>query len=231
MEHPSAKIMVKLSQLQDEEVGDGTTSVVIIASELLRRAYEMIQNQIHPSVIISGYKSACKLAINYIRENLSLNVSDLGEEGLKNVTKTCMSSKLIGGESELFSTMCVKAMKSVKTSSGKYPVKNVRIVHAHGKSSLESHYFPGFVTRMSRVSQQMPIRVENAKIACLDVNMSKFRLAMGIMVQVNDPKNLEKIRQRELDILKERLALIIKAGANVIFTTKGMDDIASKYLV
>ena len=77
----------------------------------------------------------------------------------------------------------------------------------------------------------MPIRVENAKIACLDVNMSKFRLAMGIMVQVNDPKNLEKIRQRELDILKERLALIIKAGANVIFTTKGMDDIASKYLV
>ncbi len=77
----------------------------------------------------------------------------------------------------------------------------------------------------------MPISMENPKIACLDFNLSKFRLAMGIQVQVDDPENLEKIRQREQDILKERLDLIIKAGANVIFTTKAMDDVASKYLV
>lgn len=110
-------------------------------------------------------------------------------------------------------------------------MKNVHIVKAHGKSSIESKFFDGYVTRMSRVSQQMPICVENAKIACLDFNLSKFRLAMGIMVQVDDPENLEKIRKREQDILKERLELILNAGANVIFTTKAMDDIAAKYLV
>ena len=111
---------------------------------------------------------------------MALKVEDLGDKGLMNVAKTCMSSKLIGGEEELFSNMCVKAMKRVKTSKGKYPVKNVHMVKAHGKSSLESRFFDGYVTRMSRVSQQMPISVENPKIACLDFNLSKFRLAMGI---------------------------------------------------
>lgn len=231
VDHPSARIMVELSQLQDEEVGDGTTSVVIIAAELLKRAYGMIQKQIHPSLIISGYKTACKQAIKYLKSNISIDTDTLGEDGLTMVAKTCMSSKLIGGESGLFSDLCVRAMKAVKTKGGKYPVKAVNIVKAHGKSTLDSELFPGYVTRMSRVSQQMPIKVEGAKIAFLDFNLSKFRLAMGIQVQVDDPKNLEEIRKREQDILKERLALIIKAGANVIFTTKAIDDIASKYLV
>jgi T-complex protein 1 subunit alpha len=231
VDHPSARIMVELSQLQDQEVGDGTTSVVIIASELLKRAYSMIQKQIHPSLIISGYKTACKQAIKYLKNNLSVDTKTLGDEGLKNVAQTCMSSKLIGGESEFFSDLCVRAMQCIKSKSGKYPVKAVNIVKAHGKSSLESEFFPGYVTRMSRVSQQMPIKVDNAKIAFVDFNLSKFRLAMGIQVQVEDPKSLEEIRRREQDILKERLDLIIKSGANVIFTTKAMDDIASKYLV
>lgn len=231
VDHPSARIMVELSQLQDEEVGDGTTSVVIIAAELLKRAYGMIQKQIHPSLIISGYKTACKQAIKYLKSNISLETDSLGEGTLDKVARTCMSSKLIGGESDLFSDLCVRAMQAVKTKAGKYPVKAVNIVKAHGKSTLESELFPGYVTRMSRVSQQMPIKVEGAKIAFLDFNLSKFRLAMGIQVQVDDPKNLEDIRKREQDILKERLALIIKAGANVIFTTKAIDDIASKYLV
>ena len=77
----------------------------------------------------------------------------------------------------------------------------------------------------------MPIKIDNAKIACVDFNLSKFRLAMGIQVEITDPENLMKIRQREQDILKERLDLIIKAGATVIFTTRAMDDIAAKYLV
>jgi len=84
---------------------------------------------------------------------MALSVEELGEEGLVNVAKTCMSSKLIGGEENLFSDMCVKAMLRVKTSKGKYPVKNVHMVKAHGKSSLESKLFDGYVTRMSRVSQ------------------------------------------------------------------------------
>lgn len=96
---------------------------------------------------------------------------------------------------------------------------------------MDSEFFPGMVFRMSRVAEQMPIKINNPKIACLDVNLSKFRLAMGISVLVSDPKNLEKIRQKEIEILVHRLDMVVKAGANVIFTTQGMDDVASKFLV
>lgn len=231
VEHPAAKILVELSQLQDKEVGDGTTSVVIIAAELLKRAYEMIKNKIHPSNIISGYKLALKHAISYTEEHLGVDAHSLGHKGLLNIAKTSISSKYIGGESNIFSELAVKAILHVKTINGKYPVKNVHIIKSHGLSTSESELFEGFVLRMSRVSQQMPIKVENAKIACLDFNLSKFRLAMGIQVLVNDPKNIEEIRKRECDILKERLQKIIEKGVNVIFTTKAMDDVASKYLV
>ena len=231
VEHPAAKVLVELSQLQDSEVGDGTTSVVIVAAELLKRAHEMIKNRVHPSHIMSGYKAACKTAVAYIQNHLGRSAESLGEEGLYSIAKTSMASKLIGGEDKLFSELAVKAIQFVKTSTGKHPLKSIHMIKAHGQSTLESEMFPGYVLRMSRVSQQMPIRIENAKIACVDFNLMKFRLAMGIQVLVNDPKNLEQIRKREQDILKERLQMMINAGVNVIFTTKGMDDIASKYLV
>ena len=231
VEHPAAKILVELSQLQDKEVGDGTTTVVIIAAELLKRAAEMIRNKIHPSHIISGYKSAMRLAIKYIEEHLAVSTIKLDKNGLINVAKTSMSSKIIGGESDMYSALAVEAMLHVKTASGKYPVKSVNIMKAHGLSMQESFFFSGYVLRMSRVSQQMPIKVDNAKIALLDFNLSKFRLGMGISVCVSDPKNLELIRKRELDILKERLEAILAKGVNVIFTTKAIDDYAAKYLV
>jgi T-complex protein 1 subunit alpha len=231
VEHPAAKILVELSQLQDKEVGDGTTTVVILAAELLKRAAEMIKNRIHPTHIISGYKSAMKLAVKYIEENLAVSTADLEQNGLVSIARTSMSSKIISGESELYCRLVVQAMLHVKGNGGKYPVKSVNIMKAHGLSMQESAFFPGFVLRMSRVSQQMPVRVENAKIALVDFNLSKFRLGMGIQVLVNDPKNLELIRRRELDILKERLEMILAKGVNVIFTTKAIDDYAAKYLV
>lgn len=231
VEHPAARILVELAQLQDKEVGDGTTSVVIVAAELLKRAGEMIKNRIHPTHIISGYKAAMKHAVKYIEEHLAVPTDKLAKEEVVNVAKTSMSSKIIGGEAELFSRLAVDAMLHVKNSSGKFPVKSVNIVKAHGLSMLESAFFPGFVLRMSRVSQQMPVMVKDAKIALLDFNLSKFRLGMGIQVLVSDPKNLELIRKRELDILKERLQSILAQGVNVIFTTKAVDDYAAKYLV
>lgn len=231
VEHPAAKILVELSQLQDKEVGDGTTTVVIIAAELLKKAADMLRNRIHPTHIITGYKTAMRLAVKHIEETLAVPTSKLTQEEIVSVARTSLSSKIIGGESDLFSKLAVDAMLHVKNTSGKFPVKNVNIVKAHGLSMQESQFFPGYVLRMSRVSQQMPIKVENAKIALLDFNLSKFRLGMGIQVLVSDPKNLELIRKRELDILKERLESILAQGVNVIFTTKAIDDYAAKYLV
>lgn len=142
-----------------------------------------------------------------------------------------MSSKLIGSESKIFSELCVQAAQFVKTEKNIVPIKNIQILKAHGQSSTQSKLFEGYILQTQRVSQQMKVRIDGVKIACMDMNLNKFRLAMGTSVQVDDPKNLEKLRQRECDILKERISKIIDAGANVIITTKALDDFGSKYLV
>lgn len=113
----------------------------------------------------------------------------------------------------------------------KYPVKNVHILKTHGKSSKETVMVNGYAIEASRSSQGMPKVMRNAKIACVDFNLNKFRLQMGVQVLVQDPDNLEKIRQRELDICKERCESIIKAGANVVLCSRGIDDFALKYFV
>ena len=231
VEHPAARVLVDLAHLQDAEVGDGTTSVVILAAEFLKRAHELIKNKVHPSSIISGYKLAMKEACKFIKDKLSVPVSELGESALINVAKTSMSSKIIGAESEVFSKLVVDAANYVKSADGKVTVKNVQIIKSHGSSAHESTMFEGFVLRNYRVSQQMPMRIEKPKIACIDFNLNKFRLGMGTSVLVEDPKNLEKIRQREIDILKERVQSIIEAGATLILTTGALDDIAAKYMV
>merc|ERR1740117_1541420 len=174
---------------------------------------------------------AQKEAEKYIQDKLSKSVADLGQDSLTSIARTSMSSKLIGSESEFFADMAAKACSYVKTASGKVPVKNIHILKSHGKSSLESTIFEGYVLQMSRVSQQMHQRLDNVKVACLDMNLSKFRLGMGTSVQIDDPKNLKKVRQREMDILKERVKYLIDAGANLILSTKAIDDMASKYLV
>jgi len=233
--HPAAKVLVELSQIQDREVGDGTTSVVILAAELLKRANELVKAKVHPTTIMSGYRLALKESVNFITKNLAIKTDTLGREALINAAKTSMSSKLLYGEADFFANMVVDAMQNVKmiNTQGqvKYPVKNVHILKTHGKSSKETVMVNGYAIEASRSSQGMPKVVKNAKIACVDFNLNKFRMQMGVQVLVQDPENLEKIRQRELDICKERCEKIIKAGANVVLCSKGIDDFALKYFV
>lgn len=235
VEHPAAKVIVQLSQLQDSEVGDGTTSVVIIASELLKRANDLILGKLHPTNVISGFKLAAREACKFVESKLAVKVDSLGKDALINVAKTSMNSKLIGSESNLFSELVVEALQTVKTigptGDFKYPIKGVKIVKGHGQSVYESRVVKGYAFQGCRANLQMPVKIKGAKIACLDVNMQKFKLKLGIEVKIDDPKNIEKIRQREMDILKERCQKIIDSGANVVFTCRGLDDIANKYFV
>lgn len=135
----------------------------------------------------------------------------------------------------MFAKLVVDAVTSVKVTNlmgeTKYPIKSINVLKSHGQSSHESQLVHGYILQTQRTSQQMPTKIEHAKIACLDINLNKFRMQMGVAIQVDDPTNLEKIRKKEMDVLKERLDMIIKAGANVILTTKGIDDLASKYMV
>ncbi|KAF9227879.1 T-complex protein 1 [Gyrodon lividus] len=251
VEHPAGKIFVDLAQKQDKEVGDGTTSVVIIAAELLRRANELVKAKIHPTTIITGYRLACREAVRFMQDNLSIKVDALGRDALINAAKTSMASKIIRNDDDLFAPMAVDAMLAVKSinlrGDIKYPVKAVNVLKAHGRSARESLFIQGYALNCTIASQgsvvtflafvgshkpaAMKKRITNAKIACLDINLQKARMQLGVQILVDDPEQLEEIRKREAEITLERIRKILAAGANVVLTTKGIDDLCLKEFV
>ena len=261
VEHPAARVLVQLSEMQDKEVGDGTTSVVILAAELLKRANELVKNSIHPTSVMSGYRMAMKESIKFIKDQLAVKTDKMGREVAFSVAKTTLSSKIFGRESEFFAQasrppaprappvarpsppprrphplppprapplttppclcaspsrassssscvqMAVDAMMMVKednaeTGKTHYPVRSVAIMKQHGGSAKDSTLMNGYVLYGGRAAQGMPRTVKNAKIALLDIDLRKTKMAMGVQVVVTDPKKLEDIRQRESDITK-----------------------------
>ncbi|KAI4133010.1 MAG: hypothetical protein LQ338_000478 [Usnochroma carphineum] len=194
-----------------------------------------MKNRIHPTTIITGYRLALREAVKYMSENISTKVETLGRGPLLSVAATSMSSKIIGADSSFFSNMVVDAMQSVRTTNSrgevKYPVKAVNVLKAHGASATESILVNGYALNCTVASQAMKTRITDAKIAVLDMNLQKERMKLGVNITVDDPSKLEQIRAREASLVLDRVSMILKSGANVVFTTKGIDDLVLKLFI
>eukprot|EP00708_Paratrimastix_pyriformis_P002478 GAFH01001226.1.p2 GENE.GAFH01001226.1~~GAFH01001226.1.p2 ORF type:complete len:539 (+),score=222.21 GAFH01001226.1:31-1647(+) len=237
VQHPAAKVLCELSELQDKEVGDGTTSVVIYTAELLKNALELVQAHIHPNSVILGYKKALRWAQRYITEHLTFPVAQLGPDTLLNIARTTLSSKTVSADINYFSNLCVEAVRSVQTAKAdapgqfEYPIKAINILKAHGRSMNESVLVPGICLPMARAAQGMPRVVRPAKIALLDFGLQRMRMRMGIQVEVTDPMQLEAVREQEVAVVRKRLEMIFQTGCNVILCTGGIDDLCLKPFV
>ena len=234
VEHPAAKVLVELADLQDKEVGDGTTTVVILAAELLKYGNELILQKIHPSSVIYGFRLAMQEAVNYCKK-IVIKTDGLDRTILEQVASTCISSKVIGGEdSEFFSKLAVDTMLKVKrivNGKVKYPVNSVTVLKAFGKSSKESILVDGCAVNCVIASEQMPKNIKDCKIALLDMDLMKEKMRPGVQLILTNPEEIERCKQQEAEIVVRRIKMIIESGANVVFISGGLDDLCAKYFV
>lgn len=232
VQHPAAKIIVEVSKTQDDEVGDGTTTAVILAGELLKRAEELIEKNIHPTLIVQGYKKATEKTID-ILSKIAIPVKVDDEKNLQKIAFTAMNSKASVGVQDFFADIAVKAVKQITEKRGdKYlaDIDYIQVVKKQGGSITDSTLVYGVIVDKEIVHPGMPKRVESAKIALLDTPLEIEKTEFDAEIRINDPNQMKAFIEEEGRLLKDMVSKIKAAGANIIFCQKGIDDIAQHYL-
>eukprot|EP00917_Polyrhabdina_sp_WS-2016_P013519 GHVP01029677.1.p1 GENE.GHVP01029677.1~~GHVP01029677.1.p1 ORF type:complete len:544 (+),score=90.56 GHVP01029677.1:44-1675(+) len=234
--HPAARVLFDVTEHQDQEVGDGTTSVVLLTAELLKRGLKLIELGIHPTVIIAGFKLASKEAATFLKSRYSSTSDSLSRDALLSIARTSLASKYISSDNDFFPNLVVDAVKNCKTINSvgdyQYPVKMIKILKTHGSSLMNSQLVDGFaLSHTTRACAGMPTKVTNAKIAILDFPLRAFRMPLGVELNVDNPAELRNIRKQEKDFTKVTIEKILASGANVVVTSQGIDDMAMKYFV
>ena len=233
IEHPAAKMLVEVAKTQDEEAGDGTTTAVILAGELLKKAEDLIDQNIHPTVIASGYRLASEKA-REILEKIATKISIKDTDILKKVAMTSMSSKAASGHRSLLSDISVKAVSTVaeQRADGSYFVDddNIQIVKKQGGSIADTELVDGIIVDKERVHPGMPAQVDNAKIALVDAALEVKKTEIDAKIEITDPTQLQAFLTEEEDMLKRMVETVKKSGATLLFSQKGIDDLAQHYL-
>jgi thermosome len=232
IEHPAAKMMVEVAKTLNEEVGDGTTTAVVIAGELLRKAGELLEQDIHPTVITRGFKLAREKALE-VMEKISKPVSLDDTETLRKIALTAMSGKSGYGYSEKLADLVVRAVKQVaEKTDGKIIVDtdNIQREKKHGGSSDDTELIEGIVIDKEVVHPGMPKRVKNAKIALLDAALEVKETETDAQIQITDPEKLQAFLEQEEKMLKDMVEKVAASGANVLLCQKGIDDVAQHFL-
>ena len=232
VQHPAAKMMVEVAKATDSEVGDGTTSAVVLAGALLEKAESLIDDEIHPVIIADGYKKALKKAIEFLSE-ITINVEPKDKEVLEKIANTSMQTKLVSIEATDLAKLVVNAvLKVIEEKNEKFKVNldNIKIEKKAGGSISDSELVSGIILDKEIVHSGMPRKIENAKIALISDALEIKKTEFEAKLNISSPNQIKSFMEEESQILKDMVNKIKSTGANVVLCQKGIDDIIQHYL-
>jgi len=233
VQHPAAKMMVEISKATDNEVGDGTTSVVVIAGALIEKAEELIDKDVHPTVIVDGYRKSAAKAIEVLN-SIATKVHGNEKQELIRVAKTSMQTKLVSRQADLLADIVVRAAMQVaekSTDSGyKVDIDNVKVEKKAGGSIHDTTLIQGIVLDKEVVHTAMPKKIEEAKIALINSALEIEKTEFDAKINISSPDQMQKFLDEETRMLKSMVDKITRSGTNVLICQKGIDDTAQHYL-
>ena len=232
VEHPAAKMMVEIAKTQDDMVGDGTTTAVVLASELLKKAEELLDQNIHPTILVSGYRKAAQKAIETIGK-IAVPVDIEDRKTLLKVALTSMSSKAVGSAKEHLAKISIDAVKQITEQRGDRKIAdidNLQLVKKTGKSLLETQLITGIIIDKEIVHPGMPKKKESAKIALLDSALEIEKTEISAEIRIRDPTQMKAFLDQESNMMKKMVDKIKLSKADVVFCQKGIDDMVQHFL-
>ena len=233
IEHPVAKMLVEVAKSVDNEVGDGTKSVVVLAGSLIENAEELFDKDVHPAIVVEGFREASKKAIEFLKE-ISIQINPKDKEFLNKIAITTIASKLVTGNSELLSKLVIDAALSVAEESGenefKIDLDDIKVEKKTGGSIHDSQLIQGMVIDKEVVHGGMPKKIQGAKIALINSALEIEKPEFDTKLNITSPDQMQKFLSEEERMLKSMVNKVITSGANVVLCQKGIDDIAQHYL-
>jgi thermosome len=232
VEHPAAKMMVEVAKTTDTEVGDGTTSAAVLAGELLKKAEDLLDDDVHPTIVVDGYEMAATKALEFLKE-IAINVQPNDKKILKRVAMTALASKVVRESSDLLSDLTVDAILKVATvENGKYKASldDVKVEKKAGGSVDETKLIQGIVLDKEVVHSGMPKRLKGAKIALINCPLEIEKTEFDAKINIERPEQIKAFIDEEQKLLKDMVEKIKATGANVVICQKGIDDVAQHYL-
>ena len=232
VQHPAAKMMVEVAKATDSEVGDGTTSAVVLAGALLEKAESLIDDEIHPVIIADGYKKASRKAIEFLNE-IAINVDPKDRKILEKIAHTAMQTKLVSLDATDLAKLAVSAALAVieeKNGSFKVNLENIKVEKKTGGSVSDSELVSGIILDKEIVHSGMPRKIENAKIALISEALEIKKTEFEAKLNISSPNQIKFFMEEESQILKEMVKSIKSTNANVVLCQKGIDDIVQHYM-
>ena len=232
VQHPAAKIMVEVAKTQDKEVGDGTTTAVVLSGELMSKAEELIEKEVHPTVVIDGYRKAMEKSLEVL-DAMAIPVKPNERQMLRKIAMTSMASKLVAENRDYLADLAVDAVLQVaQEEAGKFKVDidDIKVEKKSGESLMSTKLIQGIVLDKEVVHSGMPKQIENAKIALLDSALELEKTEFDAKINIENPEQMKAFLEEEEHMLMDMVEKIAKTGAKVVICQKGIDDVAQHQL-